>query len=826
MKLFTPLRSLLRAPGMALSVAVTIAIGIGALVTAFVLVNAAVWRPAPFPGSDRIAMLYVTRTSPTEPFHRDRWSFPSVTLLKAQASSIATIANYSGISLTLRDGDAPEWIDGETVSPEYFGILGARAELGRTFDASEDAAGTSQPVVVLGYDLWRRRFGSDRSVIGRTVRLNTQTLTVIGVMPPGFRGLTDKAQLWVPTRMAPRLTYPEYLTSRQNFISAVGRLQPGVEWPRAQQAVEAIGARIEQALPTENPDSAEVVSATAVPLNDARIERTTRRSLLILFAAVAVLYLLACANATNLLLGRAAARRREAAILAAIGGTPARLVRHFLSEGLLLVAMGGSLGLLFAFWATQLLPAPTNVWGPRNFYGSLAAFAEPRMDLRAVGFAALLTALTMLLVAWAAAASAARVDINAGLRDGSRGASTRTGTLRQPTMRGVIVGVEVALAMLLLVGGALMIDSFMRMRRTNLGIDPERILTFWVRPPEAVVPVDRAPAFVSRILESISSVPGVIAATVDGGAPVAGTARSTLFIVGRPAPRREDAPPVLRHYIAPDHFRVLDVPLLQGRFFTAADNGNSPRVAIISESAAKRFWPNQDPLGQRVYFGGGSSFNHPDSSATIVGVVGDVVHEPLDIGPNPSSFYTPYPQFTYAARMVMIKTAGDPMALLPAVRQAVNRVDPDLPLVEVQTLTTLIGGSWARQRFDATLFGAFAAIAIILATSGIFAVVSYAVSQRKREMGIRMALGAQPSSILRLVIRDGMGFPVVGALAGLIAALLLGRLMQAVLYEVKPTDPVVLGGTAALLLAVSLLACFTPALRATREDPLDTLRSN
>ncbi|MEX2284160.1 MAG: ABC transporter permease [Gemmatimonadota bacterium] len=825
MTLITAIRSLLRARSLSLAVIGTLSIGIGALVTAFVLVNAALWRVPPFPDADRIAMLYVTRASPSQPFHRERWSFPGITMMKEQGRSQALIANYSGTSLTLTGGDAPEWVNGEIVSPEYFAILGVRPELGRTFDASEDAAGTAQPVVVLGYDLWQRRFGADRDVIGRNLRVNGKALAIVGVMPRGFQGLTNKAQLWVPTRMAPQLTYPLYLTSPQNFISAVARLQSGVTMQQAQQVMAVIGTRIEAALPNQSPDSAEVVSATAVSLNDARVEPNTRRSLLILFAAVAVLYLLACANAANLLLGRAASRRREAAILSALGGTPARLVRHFLTEGLLLVTVGGVIGLMLAYWATRLLPTPIDVWGPRNFYGSLSAFAEPRMDLRSIGFAALLTLLSMVLVAWAAAATAVRIDINSDLRDGSRGASVRTGSLRHPTMRGIIVGVEVALAMLLLVGGGLMIDSFMRMRRTELGIDPQRVLTFWIRPPEVRVPTDRAPAFIARVLESITSVPGVVAATVDGGAPVSGTARSTLFIAGRPVPRPEDAPPVLRHYIAPDHFRVLGVPLRRGRIFTAADNAASPRVAIISESAARRFWPNQDPIGQRVWFGGGSSFDRPDSSALIVGIVGDVVHEPLEVGPNRNEFYTPYTQFTYASRIVMVKTAGDPMASLGAIRRAVNRVDPDLPLVEVQPLTSLIGMSWARQRFDAILFGAFAVIAVILATSGIYAVVSYAVSQRTREMGIRMALGAAPSSILRLVIRDGMGFPIVGVLIGFVAAVLLGRTLQSVLYEVKPTDPIVLGGTVILLLGVSVFACFTPALRATREDPLNALRS-
>jgi putative ABC transport system permease protein len=305
---------------------------------------------------------------------------------------------------------------------------------------------------------------------------------------------------------------------------------------------------------------------------------------------------------------------------------------------------------------------------------------------------------------------------------------------------------------------------------------------------------------------------------VDGGAPVSGSARSTLFIAGRPTPREQDAPPVLRHYIAPNHFRVLGVPLLSGRTFNAADSAGRPRVAIISESAARRFWPDQNPLGQRVWFGS-SSFSTSDSSAEIVGIVGDVVHEPLDVTPNRHDFYTPYAQFTYASRMVMVRTTGDPMSLVRDIHRAVRSVDPDLPLVELAPLTALIGNSWARQRFDAVLFGVFASLALLLASLGVYAVVAYAVTQRSREMGIRLALGAQPSDILSLVLRQGMAWPLLGLLAGLIVSINASRLLQGVLYEVQPTDPAILLGTIVLLALVSLLACFVPARRAMRQDP-------
>lgn len=819
------LRSLRRAPGVPTTVVGTLAIGVGALVTAFALVDAALWRPPPFGEAGRIVMLYTTRASRGEPPRRERWSYPRIELLKNLVSDIATIANYTPSTLAITGGTEPEWLTGEIVSPSYFSILKVTPLLGRTFHATEDSQDGSESVVVLGHALWQRRFGGDPAVLGRTLSLRGEPVTVVGVMPARFRGLTDKAQYWIPTALASRVSYAEYLTTSQSFINVVGRLHDGVQPRQADSKLAGLGASINAAIPAEDPDPEEVVSATAVSLNEARIEKTMKRSLLFILSAVALLYLLACANAANLLFGRAVARRREAAIRVALGANARRLVQHFLPEAIVLVLAAGAAGSALAWVAIHLVDPPTEVWGPRTFYGSIGAFAEPRFDLRAIGFAAGLTALTLLLVAWVSTASVARLELLAALRQGERGVAARAGTLRRPTLRGAIVAVEAALATLLLVGGGLMLDSYLRMRRTDLGVDAQNVLTFWIRPSEVRIPPEAAPAFISRVLDAIQRVPGVVAATVDGGAPTAGSARSTLFIAGRPAPRPQDAPPVLRHYIAPDHFRVLGVPLVRGRVFDDGDVAGRPRVAIISESAARRFWPDEDPIGQRVWFGGGSSFSDPDSSAEIVGIVKDVVHEPLDVGSNRNDFYTPYAQFTYASRQVMVRTTADPMAAFSEIRAAVRTVDPDLPLVEVKPLTDLIGSSWSRQRFDARLSVLFASIALLLATTGIYAVVAYAVSQRTRELGIRVALGARPSSILRLVMAEGMAFPLLGLAAGSAGALALTRFLQAALYEVRPTEPAVFAATAGVLAVAAALACLGPARRAMRQDPLVALRA-
>jgi putative ABC transport system permease protein len=406
--------------------------------------------------------------------------------------------------------------------------------------------------------------------------------------------------------------------------------------------------------------------------------------------------------------------------------------------------------------------------------------------------------------------------------------TARAFSLRRPSARGVIVGVEAALAVLLVMAAGLLIDSYQRMRQKDLGlgVDPRHVLTFWVIPSEARIPPATAPAFVARLLEAVGRVPGVEAATVDGGGPLSGTASALLYVAGRPAPAPGQAPPVLRHYVAPDHFRALGIPVIRGRVFTPSDRQGSPRVAIISEGAARKFWPNEDPIGRRVWFNGGSSFNSPDSSAEIIGIVGNVVYAPLDQRPNPASFYTPFAQFTYASRMVFVRTTGNPMALIPGMRKALATVDPDISMRDVQLLSDIVSGSWARHRFDALLFGGFGIAALFLAASGIFAVLAYAVANRTREFGIRLALGASAPSVVGLVIREGLAFPIIGLVVGAAASVGATRLLQSSLYEVSPLEPRVFAGTVILLVATAVAACIAPAVHATRADPMEALRAD
>lgn len=810
-----------------MAVIVTIAVGVAALTTAFVMYDAAILRPPPFAEVERLALIYSTRTTPTRGTVRERWSYPRLQALRERLTTFDRTANYtpaSGLALTGTDETEP--VHGEFVSPSYFRLLGARAVHGRVLLDEEDVTEGGHPVVVLGDDLWRRRYGASPDVVGRTIGINGVPLTVVGVLEPGFTGLSDAAQVWMPATMAPLLTYSGYLTTNQNFISAVGRRAPGVSEQRVAAELDILGAQVASVQPEEDPDSTARRGAVAVPLGEARVDPATRRGLALLLGAVALLHVLACINVTSLLLGRAVHQRHEAAVRAALGSSRARLFGWSALQSAILVGAGGALGTLFAASASTVASVPSSLRGPRNFYGSLAPFADVAFDARALGFAASLTAVSILLVAALPALTMSRVRVTDGLRDGARGGAPGTGGLRGFTLRGVIVMAETTLAVLLLVAGGLLVDSYRRLRATDIGVDGRHVITFAVRPSEVRVPPERAPAFISRLIDAIREVPGVEAVSVDGGAPVVGSARSVLHVLGRPAPAPGQAPPVHRHYVGPDHFRTLGIPLLRGRAFTDADRAGSPKVAIISASAARDFWPGGDPIGERVWFGGGSAFDRPDSSAEIVGIVGDVVYEPLTQARNLHSFYTPYAQFTYSYRVVLVRTRGDPKALVPALRRAVHRVDPDLPLTEIETLDERIASTWSRNRSDALLFGGFAVLALLLSASGIYAVVSYAVSQRTREMGVRLALGSTPSGLLRLVISEGMVFPATGLALGTALALQLSGVLRTSLYGIAPADVGIYTFVVTLLLAVAVSACAIPARRASRVDPIRSLRTD
>jgi predicted permease len=648
--------------------------------------------------------------------------------------------------------------------------------------------------------------------------VNSQELTIIGIMQPGFTGLTGRAELWFPAVQAPRLTYPEYLTTNQNFISVVARLRPGVSFATLRAEIATAGESIQRALPSDSEVPGDRFGATAVPLTEVRVNQTTRRAMLVLLGAVGVVLLLACANVSSLLITHAAARRREMAVRLALGASRGRLVRQLLTETLVLASLGGAVGLVLASWGTSAVAAPVSAIAPSNFYGSIGEFSKPRVDFTLLAFAVGITNTTALLCGLAPALTSARTSLATTLRQS--GAVTRVGGASRLSLRGLTVALEMALALVLLTGGSLMLATLARLRGDSLGIDPRNVITFSVRPAEARYSTTTAPAFIERLLAEISAVPGVIAATVDGCAPLTlSCANTSLYIAGRPTPRPGDAPPIRRHYVGPDHFRVLSIPVLQGRAFEKSDREGRPAVAILNETAVRRFWPNQNPIGARIWFGGGSRWNYPDSSVEVVGVVGDVPYQEGDERRQVPAVYTSYLQFTYATRTVMVRANGDPSTTIRAMRDAVKRVDPDLALYEVGQLTQQLGGAWAKQRFMSAVLASFAAIAVLLAATGVFGVVASLVSERTREIGIRMALGATPGEVGRLVIRQGMRLPILGLSVGMILAIPAAQTLRGLVYGVSPHDPRVFAVVVVVLAAVALAATFIPARRATRVDP-------
>jgi predicted permease len=817
----------LRTP-LGVTVIATIAIATAACTVVASLVDAALFRPPPFREANRLAVLYITHESRTGGVERRRWSYRRFLLLRDAArprlfSDIASFTRTSTLTLT-GDGE-PEPVEAEVVSTDYFRTLAIRPLLGRTFAADEADASLAHAEVVIGHALWQRRFAADSAIIGRRVTINGIPFTVTGVLPAQFSGLTSRAELWIRPGMAAAITYADYLATNQNFISVVGRLAPGVTLQAAEAALRPIGASIDRAAPSAADAPGDRFAATAMSLNAARVDPSERQWVMLLVGAVALLFLLACANVANLLIARALGRRRELAIRSALGATRMDVARELFVEGALVAVAGGAAGAALAALLLPMLALPARLIAPRNMYGSLGAFAEPRVDARFVAFAIGLSVLASLLCAVLPALLPQRIDLTTDLKDGAPNV-TIASSPRRLTARSSLVMLETTLALVLLVAGGLMTESYRRLRAMPLGFTPQGMLTFWIKPSEVEYPLSRAASLIEQVLAEIQHVPGVVAATVDGCTPVStGCANSTLYVIGHPQPRPEDAPPVLRHYVAPEHFAVLAVPLLRGRTFTRDDRAGGRRVAIINRLAAERFFPNEDPIGKRVWFGGGSNFDRPDSAAEIVGIVGNVAYQSLDERPIQPDFYTPYRQFSYASRAVLVRTLGDPAAAVPAIRQAVRRADPALALYEVRTMEERLGDASEGRRFDTILLSGFAAIALLLAGMGIYAVVAHSVAQRTREVGIRVALGATARDVIALVVREGMTLPAIGLGVGVLASLAFTRVLQVSLYGVSATNPFVYAVLTLVLVIVGILACYIPARRAARVDPVVALKT-
>ena len=818
-------RALLRMPLFTAAALFSLTVGIASSAAVFSLVDAAMLRRPPFADADRLAVLNITQRTPHAGERRLRWSWPRFQLLTRHVRSFEGVATSSNNVVTVTGTNHPEPLAIEIVSPAYLAVMRAPIVSGRGFVEDDGTAGGPSPAIVIGQDVWQRRFGGTEQLSGSTMQLNGVTFTVIGIAARGFNGISGLAQAWIPATAAPLVTYGEYLTTNQNFITVVGRLRGDTTLDSARAELAVLGPRIHAEQPSEGDTPQDEFSATAMSLNDARIDVVTRRALMLLAAAAAMLLLISCATVAGLLVGRAAARRREIAIRLAIGSGRGRLVRQMLVEGGVLAAAAGMLTMLVAAWVVPILSIPTTLARGRNFYGAVGEFAAPGLDWRLFGFTFALCACTVLLFALLPALRSTRTTVAADLK--TAGGSLSGGSARLG-LRGMVVSLQVCLAVVLLVGCGLLLSSYARMRQAELGFDPDGLITFMIRPSELTYPPAAAPALIDRVLQEIERLPGVEAATVDGCAPLSTQcANGSLRIAGRPLQPLADGPVVLRHYVAPNHFRTLRVPILRGRGIAATDRIGRPAVAVINEAAAAAFWPGEDPIGKRVWFEGAAAFSSVESSAEIVGIAGNVAYQPLNENPVQPGFFTSYAQFTYPSRMVLVRAAaGDGLALVPQIAEAVRRADPDLALFDVQTMEARAQLSWSKHSFETALFAIIAFIALSVAATGVFAVTSFFVTSRSREIGLRMALGANARQIVRAIMRPTLRLALPGAAAGIVGALALGRAMRAALYETSPVDPGALGGAVALLIAAVLAASYLPVRRALRVNPVDVLRSD
>jgi putative ABC transport system permease protein len=807
------IRALLRIRRITATAILTLALGVGATTTMFSVTYAALMRPLPFAEPERLVMLYTTRTSARTGLERGRWAPAEIARLHTP-TSLESVGTFTRASVTVANTDpavlgAPEQVDAEIVSPSYFRVLRISPIVGRLFTDPEDLTPGAHPIALLGEALWRRRFAADPSVVGRSMVVNAHQLTVVGILPMAFAGLSGRSDIWLPTTMAPLLTYADYLTTPQHFINVIGRLRPGVAIERSAIEAATLAPHVLDGEPRTSTERASW-SATVWPLSRARVDLTVERSVLLLLGAASCLLLITCVNVTSLLLARAESRRRDIAVRLAIGCSRGRLIRQLLTEAFLVAAAGGGVALLLSRWAIDVIAvsAPAIAATARNDYGQVAAFAAPALDGVVVAFAVGVAAATTLLVGLLPALQASRPELSGALKQGGPSASGR-----RHRVLGSLVVAEVALAVLLL--------SVARQRN---GFDGSNVLTFWVNPPGSRDMATDSPAAIERVLARIRATPGVVSAAVSRCTPLSTRcARTNVFFPGHTGDPAT-APVVGRHYVSAEYIRTLGVPLRAGRWLTDADRTGRPAVAVINETAARRFWPGENPLGKRVWFGGGTGFSDPSRPVEIVGVVGDVKYGPLEdtVGPD---FYTSYLQFTYASMLVLVKTATEPAAMVPAMRDAIAAADRDMPMYDVQRLDDRAADALSRPRFNAALVASFAAAALLLAAVGVYGVAAYGVSARTREIAVRLALGAAPARVRREVLVGGARLAAAGAMAGCIASVACARFVRTIAFGVSTIDPLVLAATAAAMLIVAILAAWLPARRASIVDPIGALRA-
>ena len=798
------LRMLLRTPAFTAIAVLALALGIGANSAIFSVVNTVLLRPLPYKNPDALMMLWEDAT---------HLGFPINTPAPAnfidwrdQNTVFESMAAMAQSSFNLTGAGEPERFRGRRVSANLFTLLGVEPQLGRGFLAEEDRPGTR--VVILGYGIWQRRFGGDPAIIGRALNLNGEAYTVVGVMPrsfvelPGFGNWKD--QLWVPIAFS-----SEDASQRSNhYLEVIGRLKPGVTRQKAQAEMDTIAARLAQQYPADNLR----IGIKITPLHE-QIVGDIKPALIVLLGAVGFVLLIACANVANLLLARAAVRQKEIALRLALGASRSRLTRQFLTESVLLAALGGGAGLVLAMIGIDIL---------KGFIPDTISQAETiGVDGKVLIFTLLISVATGVIFGLAPAAQASNFSLNDTLKEGGRDSGA---TSRGNRIRNLLVVSEVAISFVLLIGAGLLINSFMHLRNLDPGFRADHLLTMKMVLPELKYPdKQRWTPFYDELLPRVRNLPGVESAAVATDLPLTHTGNSIyVTIEGRPDLPADQQVDVITRVVSPDYFRTMEIPFVQGRDFSAQDTVDSTQVVVVSEKTARHFWPGENPIGKRLK--PGSSSASTSAWREIVGVVKDVRQNDF-IAPPKLQMYLAYTQTNYnSPNAIVVRTVVDPLSLAPAVRKVVWEIDKDQPVSDINTMEQIVSEAVARQRFSMLLLGVFATLALVLAAVGIYGVMSYTVAQRTREIGIRMALGAQRSDVLKMTVFQGLKLVAIGVMIGLAAAFVLTRVMASLLFGVSATDPVTFITISVVLMAVALLASYIPALRATRIDPMVALR--
>jgi predicted permease len=798
------LRTILKTPGFTTIAVLTLALGIGANTAIFSVVNALLLRPLPYPEAERLAVIATTMRR--ERIEVRSTSYPDFVSWRDQNTVFEQVAARTSNSFSLLSGNEPERINGELVSANYFSLLGVQAVNGRTFLAEEDRTPDTRRVALIGYGLWQRRFGGSLNLVGQMIQLSDGNYTVVGIMPEGFRGVSDQAELWLPMMMTSAVRAADYLQQRdQRWLSTIARVKSGASLRQAQTEMDTIARRLEQTYPNTNANRGALVT----PLRE-QLFGDMQSMLWVLLGAVGCVLLVACANVANLLLQRAATRRKEMAIRLALGATSGRLMRQLLTESLLLALSGGVLGVVVAFWSADFLVALSPI--------SFPSFVKLTLDSRVLGFSLLISVLTGVLFGLAPALHAAKPMLNEALKDSGRGNS---GGLGRSRLLGSLVVAEIALAVVLLVGAGLMIRSLQRLQAINPGFYSERLLTMRFSLPPQKYPREHIGVFNQQLRERLQALPGVQAAALTSDLPLSGdTSAGPIELEGKSAAPADSEIRMYRHRVTPLFFSTLVIPLVKGRDFTSEDHAQAPGVVIISEALARRYWPNADPIGKRLRETGSEN-----PWLSIVGVAKDVKYRGLPQNPNADpDVYFPLLQRPTNNLSLVVRTEADPTSLSAAIRGELQKLDPNLPIYNVTTMAQQVARQTTQSHFTAWLLGVFGALALALAAVGIYSVMAYAVEQRMHEVGVRLALGARVGDVLKLVIKQGMRLALFGVALGLGAALALTQLMKGMLFSVGTADPLTYAGIALLLMTVALLACWIPARRATMVDPLIALR--